>query len=195
MTVLQSESDDGGTPLTHDELEGLIPSYITLKRELNEAEQINIVNAEQWAFNRKRNVLDDKFIKLLHKHMFNDVWKWAGDYRTTERKIGVDAWKIRLEVHQLLDDTRYWIENQTYQVDEIAVRFHHKLVWIHPFPKGNGRHARIATDLLLKQLGCSRFTWGSGSLLTTGELRSKYIEALQAADRHNMDLLIAFVRS
>ncbi len=120
--------DDMGTPLTEEEREGLIPSYITLRSELNEAEQANIVEAQSWAFARKRDVLDERFLSNWHKRMYGNVWRWAGQYRTSGKNIGVDAYRITTELRQLLDDCRFWIENETYEPDEIAVRFHRKLV-------------------------------------------------------------------
>ncbi|MGO8672738.1 MAG: mobile mystery protein B [Capsulimonadaceae bacterium] len=189
------EFDEEGTPLSPEEREGLIPSYITLRRELNEAEQVNIAAAERWAFSRKRDVLDEVFLKRLHGRMFGDVWQWAGVYRATGKNIGIDAWQIGTQLRQLLDDIRYWQENGTYEPDEIAARFHHRLVWIHPFPNGNGRHARLAADLLLKSMGRDRFTWGQGNLVDIGKVRSDYIAALRAADGHEFGPLTAFVRS
>lgn len=189
------EQDDASTPLSPEEQEGLIPSYITLRSELNEAEQANIVDAEEWAFNRRRDVLSEKFLNDLHKRMFGRVWKWAGHYRRTGKNIGVDAYKIPMELRSLLDDVRFWIEHSTHQPDEIGARFHHRLVWIHVFPNGNGRHARTATDLLLVALGAPRFTWGRENLVDAGETRRAYVDALRAADTHDYGPLLAFVRS
>ncbi|MCB9989744.1 MAG: mobile mystery protein B [Rhodospirillales bacterium] len=189
------ERDDASTPLSPEEQEGLIPSYITLRAELNEAEQANILDAEEWAFNRKRGVLAEKFLNDLHKRMFGRVWKWAGQYRRTGKNIGVDAYKIPMELRNLLDDVRFWLEHGTYEPDEIAARFHHRLVWIHLFPNGNGRHARTATDLLLVAMGRPRFTWGRESLIDAGETRQAYVDALRAADDHNYAPLLAFIRS
>jgi Fic-DOC domain mobile mystery protein B len=189
------EHDDASTPLSAEELEGLIPSYITLRSELNEAEQANILEAEEWAFKRKRDVLSEKFLNDLHKRMFGRVWKWAGKHRHTGKNIGVDAYRLPVELRQLLDDVRFWISNETYQPDEIAARFHHKLVWIHIFPNGNGRHARLATDLLLTALGQPRFTWGRENLVDANETRQAYVDALRAADQHDSGPLLAFVRS
>jgi Fic-DOC domain mobile mystery protein B len=189
------EHDDASTPLSAEELEGLIPSYITLRSELNEAEQANILEAEEWAFKRKRDVLSEKFLNDLHKRMFGRVWKWAGQHRHTGKNIGVDAYRLPVELRQLLDDVRFWISNETYQPDEIAARFHHKLVWIHIFPNGNGRHARLATDLLLTALGQPRFTWGRENLVDANETRQAYVDALRAADQHDPGPLLAFVRS
>ncbi|MES9854006.1 MAG: mobile mystery protein B [Candidatus Thiodiazotropha sp. L084R] len=189
------EQDDASTPLSPEELEGLIPSYIALRSELNEAEQTNILDAEEWAFKRKRDVLSENFLTGLHKRMFGRVWKWAGQNRLTGKNIGVDAYRIPTELRQLLDDVRYWIENTTYPLDEIAVRFHHRLVWIHIFPNGNGRHARTATDLLLYALGQPRFTWGRENLVDANETRQAYVDALRAADRHDYGPLLNFVRT
>ena len=115
----------------------------------------------------------ERFLCNLHKRMFGDVWKWAGKYRATPRNLGVEPWKIQTEIFQLLDDVRYWIENRTYAPDEIAVRFHHRLVAIHPFPNGNGRWSRLAADLLIVTLGGVRFTWGRANLQTAGEVRRR----------------------
>ena len=189
------EQDDASTPLTEEEREDLIPSYIALRPELNEAEQANILEAEEWAFARKRDVLDERFLTGLHKRMFGRVWRWAGKFRKTERNIGIDAYRITVELRQLLDDCRYWIEHGTYEPDEIAARFHHRLVLIHPFPNGNGRHARIATDLLLVSMGRPRFTWGRLNRIDPGETRQRYVDALRAADHHDIGPLLEFVRS
>jgi Fic-DOC domain mobile mystery protein B len=189
------EQDDASTPLTEEEREDLIPSYIALRPELNEAEQANILEAEEWAFARKRDVLDERFLTGLHKRMFGRVWRWAGKFRKTERNIGIDAYRITVELRQLLDDCRYWIEHGTYEPDEIAARFHHRLVWIHPFPNGNGRHARTATDLLLVSMGRPRLTWGRVNLVDPGETRQRYVDALRAADHHDIGPLLEFVRS
>lgn len=195
MTDPLVEQDDASTPLTPEELEGLIPSYITLRSELNEAEQANILDAEEWSFARKRNVLDERFLDNLHKRMFGRVWRWAGSHRQTCKNIGVDAYRIPQDLRQLLDDCQFWIENGTYKQDEIATRFHHRLVFVHPYPNGNGRHARLATDLLLVAMGQPRFSWGQANLVDVGETRKAYVAALRAADAHDYAFLLAFVRS
>lgn len=189
------EQDDASTPLTPEEQEGLIPSYITLRAELNEAEQANILDAEEWAFSRSRDVLTEKFLNDLHKQMFSRVWKWAGKHRHTSKNIGIDAYQIPMELRNLLDDTRYWIKHGTFDPDEIATRFHHRLVWIHLFPNGNGRHARLAADLLLTKMNHPRFSWGSDSLVDANETRLAYIAALRAADQQDYKSLLQFVRS
>lgn len=192
---LLDEDDEANTPLEADEREALIPTYITLRRELNEAEQVNIASAVKWLSSRRRNVLDEKFLRQLHKRMFGDVWRWAGAYRKTARNIGVDAYRIGTDVAQAIDDARYWVENETFPPDEITIRFSHRLVAIHPFPNGNGRFSRLVGDLLSQQLGRPRFTWGSASLVDPNETRKAYVAALQAADNHDFSGLIAFARS
>lgn len=189
------EVDDAATPLTAEERNCLIPTYITTRGELNEAEQRNILEAAAWAFDRKRDVLDEKFLLRLHKNMFGKVWKWAGSYRASERNLGVEYYEIQPELIQLLNDVRYWIDNNSFSHDEIAVRFHHRLVAIHPFPNGNGRWSRLAADLLIFNLGKERFTWGRVNLQDAGETRKTYIAPLKAADNHDHWLLITFARS
>lgn len=187
--------DDAGTPLITEEREGLLPSYITLRSELNEAEQANIVEGREWAYRRRRDVLDEKFLNRLHERMYGNVWHSAGQYRTSGKNIGVDAYRIPTDLRQLLDDCLYWIEHRTHDADEIAARFHHRLVQIHPYPNGNGRHARLATDLLLRSMGREPFSWGGADLVDQGEVRARYITVLQAADKHDLAPLLAFVRS
>jgi Fic-DOC domain mobile mystery protein B len=187
--------DDAATHLEPEEREQLIPTYITTRAQLNEAEQINITDADDWAFSRKRDVLSEKFLRNLHKRMFGKVWRWAGTFRNTARNIGVDAYRVGVELRMLLDDVRFWIDHNTYPPDEIAVRFHHRLVWIHPFPNGNGRHSRMAADLLAVALGRPRFTWGSANLVEAADTRKAYVAALRTADNHDIDPLLVFARS
>jgi Fic-DOC domain mobile mystery protein B len=191
------ETDDASTPLAEEEKEGLIPSWLTFRHELNAVEQENILLAEQWAFSgRKREIFTEKFIRDLHKRMFGKVWKWAGTFRQTARNIGVDAWKIAPDLKTLLEDARYWIEHHTYPPDEIAARFHHRLVWIHPFPNGNGRMSRLMTDILLQtQLQQPRFSWGSANLVDISQTRQQYVQSLRAADGGQIQPLLDFVRS
>ena len=189
------EKDDASTPLAEEEREELIPSYITLRSELNEAEQRNILEAQEWAFRRARNVLSEHFLKELHKRMFGKVWRWAGEIRQSERNIGVEPYRISTDLRQLIDDCGFWIDHNTYEPDEIAARFSHRLVRIHPFPNGKGRHSRTVADLLLVKLGQERFSWGRENLVDVGVTRKQYIGALHAADRHDYAPLFEFVRS
>ena len=195
MSDLFDEPDDA-TPLEPDERDGLLQTWITYRSELNEAEQTNIAAGAAWARRqRRKDILTDTFIKQLHGRMFGDVWAWAGDYRLTERTIGVDPIHIPVEVRTALDDARYWIQNKTYPPDEIAVRIHHRLVAVHPFPNGNGRATRHLADLLADRLGRDPFTWGSVSLTDVSETRARYITALRTADNHEIGPLLEFARS
>jgi len=189
------DADDDATPLKAEERNGLIPTHIALRSELNELEQAKIAKTDQWTFSRRRTVLDEPFLRGLHRRMFNRVWRWAGSYRTTERNLGVVPYRIQPDLIQAISDARYWLENKAYAPDELAVRFHHRIVSVHPFPNGNGRWSRMAADLLVVQEGGARFTWGSANLQSPGDLRRAYIEALHAADDHDLHPLIAFARS
>ncbi len=187
--------DDAATPLTNDERAGLIPAWVTYRHELNEVEQANIALGRLWAFRRKRReLLNERFVQDLHKQMLGDVWTWAGRYRRTERNIGIPAWRIAPELRSLLDDTRLWQEQAVFEHDELAVRFHHHLVSIHPFLNGNGRHARLMADLLVTRLGGSSFTWGSTSLNSPNQTRTRYRQALRQADSHDITALLSFAR-
>lgn len=195
MTIFDYPADS--TPLDPDETEGLLLSHITTRAELDRWEQDNIADGEAWAFGRRRkDILGEGFICGLHKRMFGNVWRWAGQFRRSDKNIGVSWWQVPVELRQLSSDTAAWIQYGFYPPDEIAARFHHRLVAIHLFANGNGRHARTITDLLLVQtLQRPRFSWGSGSLADAGNCRRRYIESLQAADRHDYLPLLEFVRS
>ncbi len=188
---------NGATPLDKSEMEGILPTNITTKSELDRWEHDNINEALAWVEKQKvKNILNEPFMKLLHKKMFCNVWKWAGSFRQSEKNIGVPWYRISIELKKLCDDVKYWIENETFQEDEIAVRFHHRLVSIHLFPNGNGRHARLAADILLENtLNKPPFTWGNTNLVKQGDDRKRYIDSLHAADRGEYELLLRFARS
>lgn len=193
--TMEFDYPPGATPLDADELASLIPGHITTQAELNEWEQLNFAQGESWAQKQRKEILNEAFLRQLHKQMFGETWKWAGEFRKSDKNIGVDWLTIGVELKKLLDDANYQIEYASYPPDEIAVRFHHRLVAIHPFPNGNGRHARLMADLLAERLGQPRFTWGSRSLIDAGETRQDYIAALQAADARDIAPLLAFARS
>lgn len=195
MTDLFAQPDDA-TPLDAEECEGLLQTWITTRADLNEAEQANIDAAVAWTARRRdTEILTEGFVFELHKRMFGDVWSWAGTTRKTGKNIGVDPRQIHLRLGGLLRDARYWIEQKAFAPDEIAARLHHGLVSIHPFPNGNGRHARLFADLQIEELGQPAFTWGGGTLRDIGTLRAEYIAALRAADSHDIAPLLAFARN
>lgn len=186
----------GATPLDADEMEGLIPIHITNQSELNEWEASNILEAEAWIFSTQhKNILTLDFLLQAHRKMFSRTWRWAGKFRKSDKNIGIGWEKIAIQAKLLLDDTEYQINNKVYEFDELAARFHHRLVAIHLFANGNGRHARIMTDVLLVNYNLQRFSWGSSNIYQDAEVRQHYITALRAADKHEYRLLIQFVRS
>ena len=190
----------GATPLDPNEVDGLIPDYITTHGELNALERENILEASNWAHDRQHaDILNATFAFDLHKRMFSRVWKWAGTPRKSDKNIGVSWNQIPTELATLLGDVKYWIENKTYGWDEIGARFHHRLVSTHVFVNGNGRHARMMTDILLSSAGQESFSWGlrtsNDALEVEGPLREQYISALKKADQCDYAALLRFVRS
>lgn len=188
----------GATPLDPDEAAGLIPIHITIQGDLNAWEQLNIVQGDRWAARQnKRELLDEGFVRDLHREMFNKTWRWAGTFRSSNKNIGVDWTQVSVKLRELLENTRYQIDRTVYEADEIAVRFHHQLVWVHAFPNGNGRHARLMSDLLAMRLGRPRLSWGSDSstIYSVSQLREQYIAGLRAADQGHIGELVAFARS
>ena len=189
------EADDNSTPLTAEEKDGLKLKWITLRSELNEAEARNIAQAQIWlATKSRKEICSDTFLRALHKKMFEEVWIWAGEYRTSERNIGVAPYQIPVSVLQLFDDVNFWIENKTYSNHEIAVRLHHKLVQIHPFPNGNGRVSRLMADLVFQKLEGKSLYWGDSNLVNVSDARARYIAALRKADAGDYSDLLAFTK-
>jgi Fic-DOC domain mobile mystery protein B len=187
----------GDTPLSNDDLQGLIPDLAT-HHELNEFEFGNIALARSWALDppklAKMEVLNASFVLELHKRMFSETWRWAGKFRTTPKTIGVDPQRIASDLAALLGDVQYWIDRSVHPADEIVLRFHHRLVLIHPFANGNGRHARLAADILALKLGQSAFPWGANTGESTS-IRKSYLDALRRADQQDYAALFIFARS
>ena len=200
MSQFVIDCPSGATPLDPNELDGLIPDYITTQGELNALERQNILEATRWVSDRQHSdVLNSTFAFELHKRLLNRVWKWAGTQRTSNKNVGVFKEDISTALAALFGDVRYWVDNETFAWDEIGARFHHRLVSIHVFVNGNGRHARIMTDTLLSSNDQEPFSWGmnksTGALEVAGALRREYISALKKADRGDYEKLLRFVRS
>lgn len=185
---------DGATPLEAEELDDLIPQHVRTKAELNEWEQVNILEAQDWQ-GKLSQMLTRQYLSELHRRMFGKTWRWAGQFRRTLKNIGVPPETIASELEKLLADVAYWVEHGTYEPDEIAVRFHHRLVATHLFQSGNGRHAREMSDRLLVRLGRPRFSWGAATLHAPGEARARYHEALRAADGGELVKLRSIARA
>ena len=195
---LSLEYIEGQTPIDEDEKEGLLIKTISTRGELDEFEQANIQDAVEWSIRRKftkEQILTEDFILIVHKRMFGSVWDWAGKKRKTNKNIGVDKTHITVEIRKLLDDCRFWIENNTFQPDEIAIRFSHRLVKIHVFPNGNGRHSRLIADILISNVfNRPVFTWGHSDLAKKSSVRTEYLYAIHKADYDDYDALIMFAR-
>jgi len=190
--------EDGQTPLSEEEKDGLLIKSITTHGELNEHEQLNIEQTVKWIISVRHNkdkILTEDFIKGLHKRMLGNVWSWAGQFRKSEKNIGVKWINIGVDLKVLLDDTKYWISHNTYPPDEIAIRFKHRLVNIHCFPNGNGRHSRMMADLIIEVIFKDKiFTWNNSNMVKADETRRKYIHAIRAGDKGDIHPLIQFAR-
>ncbi|MFD2586974.1 mobile mystery protein B [Croceitalea marina] len=196
---LEFNYKDGQTPLEEEEKEGLKIKTITTQGELDEFEQLNIEKAVEWTIHanlKREKILTEKFVKNLHKRMYGDVWKWAGEFRRTEKNIGIPWIQIAVELKNLLEDTKYWIENKTYSPEEIAIRFKHRIVSIHCFPNGNGRHSRMMADIIMESIFKKEiFTWHQSNMVRADEIRKEYINSLKQADNGNINPLIEFAKN
>lgn len=189
----------GQTPLDENEIDGLLLKTITTMGELNEFEQLNIEKAVEWTihnnFTRER-ILSEEFLKLLHKKMYGVVWRWAGQFRKSDKNIGICWTQIGIQLKILLDDTNFWIDNNTYTPTEVAIRFKHRIVSIHCFPNGNGRHSRMIADIIMESIFASDlFSWHQSNMVKEDNTRKKYINALKEADKGNIDPLIDFAKN
>jgi len=195
---LKLEYIEGQTPLDEDEKEGLMIKTISTRGELDEFEQKNIEQAIEWTFKNKftrEQILTEEFLLLVHRKMFAEVWRWAGTKRKSNKNIGVDKYQISAELKTLLEDCDYWIDNKTFNPDEIAIQFSHRLVKIHIFPNGNGRHSRLVADIMISNIfNEPSFTWGGSDLSKRGDIRKEYLEAIYLADKGNIQQLISFAR-
>jgi len=196
---LELQYKDGQTPLDEEEKEGIKIKSITTQSELDEFEQLNIEKAIEWTIHanlKAERILTEKFIKDLHKKMYNEVWKWAGEFRKTDKNIGINWTQIGVELKTLMDDTKYWVENKTFPPEEIAIRFKHRIVAIHCFPNGNGRHSRLMADIIIESIFENEiFSWRKSNMVKANETRKAYIKALREADNGDIDPLIKFARS
>lgn len=189
---------DDQTPINEEEKEDLLVKSITTRGELDELEQLNIEKAVEWTLKNKfskEKILSEEFIKSVHKKMFGDVWEWAGEFRKSEKNIGVTWVRIGVELRMLFDDGKYWIENETYPPDEIAIRLKHRLVNIHCFPKGNGRHSRLMADIIIESVfGMDVFTWNNSDLVKPDNARKEYIDSIRQADNGSIEPLLEYAR-
>ncbi len=196
---LELEYKDGQTPIEEEEKEGLKINSITTHGELDEFEQLNIEKAVVWTIHsnlKPAKILTDKFIKDLHQKMFDDVWRWAGQYRKTDKNIGVSWTNIAIDIKVLLEDTKYWIKKETYKPEEIAIRFKHRLVSIHCFPNGNGRHSRLMADVIMESIfEDEAFPWHQSDIVQANDIRKMYILALKEADKGDINPLIDFAKN
>ncbi|WP_297794413.1 mobile mystery protein B [uncultured Eudoraea sp.] len=196
---LELKYEEGQTPLDEEEKEGLKIKSLTTQEELDEFEQLNIEKAVEWTMRanlKPEKILTEKFVRDLHKRMYSEVWKWAGEFRKSEKNIGIKWTLIGIELKNLLDDTKYWIENKTYSPDEIAIRFKHRIVSIHCFPNGNGRHSRMMADIIMESIFQKEiFTWHQSNMVKADETRKEYINALRKADNGIVKPLIEFAKN
>jgi Fic-DOC domain mobile mystery protein B len=196
---LDLDYTNGKTPLDEDEKEGLLIKSITTRGELDEFEQQNIEKAMLWLKSKKlktEEILSEKFVRELHRRMYAGVWKWAGEFRRTDKNIGIDKKQIPIALKQLLDDCIYWIQHHSFPEEEIAIRFKHRIVQIHCFANGNGRHSRLIADIIMEKIfHLPLFTWGAANLVKQGDPRKAYIKALKKADARDYAELLAFAKA
>lgn len=195
---LDFQHSEGQALLDEEEKLGLKIKSIATHGELDEFEQLNIENALEWTIRGKfktERILSEMFVKQLHIKMYGDVWKWAGEFRKSDKNIGFSWTLISSALSILLDDTKYWVENKTFEPEEIAIRFKHKIVSIHCFSNGNGRHSRMMADIIMESIFSRQpFLWHQSNMVNADAIRTKYIQALKKADNGDFKPLLAFAQ-
>jgi Fic-DOC domain mobile mystery protein B len=189
---------EGQTPLDEVEKEGLLIKTISTRGDLDEFEQLNIQSAVEWSLKikaGKKQILTEDFLMRVHKRMFGEVWAWAGTIRKSNKYIGVDKTQIRAEIRKLIADCNFWIDHTIFNDEEIVIRFSHRLVKIHLFPNGNGRHSRLVADIMISRIfSKSVFSWGHSDLSKNTLIRKEYLAAIYKADNNDLNPLIEFAR-
>jgi Fic-DOC domain mobile mystery protein B len=190
---------EGQTAIDEEEKNGLLIKSITTRAELDEFEQQNIEKAIEWTMTKRfkaEKIISEEFVRELHFKMFKDVWKWAGEFRRTNKNLGCEWIQVNTQLKQLNDDCRYWLENKTYSEEEIAIRYKHRIVSIHCFSNGNGRHSRLMGDVIVNHIfGQKVFSWGGKNLNKKSEGRAAYLKSVKQADNGNIKSLIEFART
>ena len=189
----------GATP--GGDTSGLLLEHLSTTTARNAAETEAISRAyDKYVFRARRKKqgtewLTDDFIRRVHADMLGTIWEWAGKYRQTKFNLGVDPHLIREQIKLFTEDFLYWNGTEsTMSVIEIAARIQHRLTNIHPFTNGNGRHARLITDIFLHSRKLPIPQWPQIQLMAQGnEIGEQYITAMKKADNGDINDLIQFI--
>lgn len=196
---LLKDDPQGATPLSPDDLLGLKLPHVQTRAQLNEIEAANILQGQNWVSSLKVLTLDDifsrDFVIALHKNLFGDIWQWAGTFRLRELNIGVEPKNIPIDLHNFLEDAKCWLEFKHFSDLELSARIQHKLVQIHPFVNGNGRHARIFTDIVrVFLLNKKPLRWAKAKLEDMTTERAAYIAGLRKADGGDFSEMVDYLK-
>ncbi len=185
------KTPEDSTPI--NDLSGLIPSGITVKSALDEWEAENILKAyNRYLKTSRKRAISPGLITAVHKEMFGLTWKWAGSFRKENLNLGVEWFAIPVEIKKLCDDIAFWEKSKNVNILEQSVRIHHRLVRIHPFLNGNGRHARMIADIFLSGRGKKLPLWPDKDMVETTDIRKRYIHCLKEADNGDYAGLLEF---
>ncbi|HBH79510.1 MAG TPA: mobile mystery protein B [Nitrospira sp.] len=198
MTIADGTQPGGET--SGDDISGLILAHLETRAERNVAEAQAISLAyDKYIFEARRKKqgtrwLTDEFIRNVHQDMLGSIWDWAGKYRRDNLNIGMDWHLIPEQVRLLCDDFLHWdAQASTMPVLEVAARLQNRLTKIHPFRNGNGRHARLMTDIFFLSRRHPLLEWPQTQLMSEGhQIRAQYITAMQDADQGDFSSLVKF---
>ena len=162
-----------------------------------EAKAVGLVHAKylHGKPDRRRAPFTFKWMMNVNKEMFGKIWVWAGVRRKIELAgVGSKPYNIEVEVNELLGDMVVWTDTGMPLIEQ-ATRLHHRAVFIHPFENGNGRWARLLSNILLKQNDGAIVSWPDDNLVgCSSAIREEYISCLKAADQGDVEPLLGLHR-
>ncbi len=182
---------EGETPI---DLSHLLDKSIRTREQLNNAEAANILKPIVKYLgarpSKKLAPFDLNWFKQLHKEMFCDVWSFAGKFRREDLNMGIKWQNVQTELYKLEGDIAFWVENETFETLETAVRIHFQAVYIHPFSNGNGRWSRLLGNIFLKQNDHPLVVWPEETIGTESSIRGLYLAAVKKADTGDLSDLV-----
>jgi Fic-DOC domain mobile mystery protein B len=190
------KSIHGETPI--DDISGLKPKGLTTRAQLNAVEARNMRKAVVRYLvikpSRRQAPFTLEWCYKLHRQMFGEVWRWAGQKRTTELNIGVPFHRIDVDLKNLMADLAFWREKGEMDPIEQVARLHHRAVFIHPFLNGNGRWSRLLANIFQKQSTDKLTIWPEETVGNASVIREEYLAAVRSGDKGDYNPLIALHR-
>lgn len=139
-----------------------ITDYAELKKAETDIGYVKLMNAEDEVIDK----CDEDLLRKIHKHIFEDIFEWAGEYRTIpiyKEEIVIPGISLEYarpgDIPEKLKKCMEEINGYQWRkmnIDEITKTFTKNLaqIWrVHPFRDGNTRTVLAFADIFAKQNG------------------------------------------